>query len=123
MKVRECPCGSGKPFEACCGPYLSGTPAPTAEALMRSRYTAYTLADIPYIKKTMKQPLDERAAQESATSVTWIGLEVLDACEDEVEFKASYMEGGQLRVLHERSRFVFEDGRWYYTEAMNISFQ
>ena len=87
---------------------------------MRSRYTAYTRADIPYIKKTMKKPLDEQVARKRATSVTWIGLEVLDACENEVEFKASYMENGRLMVLHERSFFVLENDRWIYASTLPL---
>ncbi|BBD09151.1 SEC-C motif domain-containing protein [Desulfovibrio ferrophilus] len=52
-KPKDCPCGSGKEYTACCEPIINGTPAPTAEALMRSRYSAYVVGNIDYIQTSL----------------------------------------------------------------------
>ena len=119
-----CPCGSGRAFGACCGPALSGErPAPTAEALMRSRYTAFTLHDTAYLLASWHpstRPQDLALAEHPPPK--WIGLEVRahrPLAEDraEVEFLARCRIGGRAQRLHETSRFVREDGRWYYVDG------
>lgn len=128
-----CPCGrtsakSAKtqplPFSACCGPYLNelaATPAPDAETLMRSRYSAFVLGRRDYLLATWHastRPADltlDPAAK-------WLGLEVrshreIDADHAEVEFVARYREGGRAVRLQERSRFVREQGRWFYVDG------
>lgn len=115
-----CPCGTGRSFAQCCGAALSGAhPAHTAEALMRSRYTAFALRDTAYLLAswhTSTRPatldLDETPPPK------WIGLQVrahrpLDEDHAEVEFVARCRVGGRAQRLHETSRFVREDGRWY----------
>jgi len=121
-----CPCGAGRPFDACCGPYLRGdAEAPTAETLMRSRYTAYARADIDYIERTssaeVRRGFSRRDATAWANAATFTQLEVLaaergEAGDDEgvVDFAATYDEAGRTRVLRERSRFVREEGAWRY---------
>jgi SEC-C motif-containing protein len=116
-----CPCGSGKPFEKCCEPYLREAALPdTAEALMRSRYTAYTLADEPYLLATWHpstRPAKLDLGAEPAPQ--WIGLTVKrqtveDATHASVEFVARYKVNGRAHKLIELSKFVREGGRWFY---------
>ncbi|MDD4911077.1 MAG: YchJ family metal-binding protein [Sideroxydans sp.] len=120
----NCPCGSTKPFTACCAPYVEGNvPAPTAEALMRSRYTAYTLLREDYLLATWHtstRPASLELAADTATK--WIGLEVKrheqqDTDHAIVEFVARYKVNGRAHRLHEVSRFVREDGRWFYLDG------
>lgn len=120
----NCPCGSNQPYEKCCGPYISGnTPAPTAEALMRSRYTAYTLLREDYLLATWHTSTrPERLGLADETPGKWIGLEVkhhqqLDATHALVEFVARNKVNGRAIRLHETSRFVRENGRWFYVDG------
>jgi SEC-C motif-containing protein len=121
----QCPCGSGASLAACCGPYHAGLAAPTAEALMRSRYSAYVLQLEPYLlaswhASTRPESLDLSAG---AGATKWLGLRVLrhentDPDHAIVEFVARYRVGGGCAVrLHEVSRFLLEDGRWYYLDG------
>jgi SEC-C motif-containing protein len=118
-----CPCGSGKSFEPCCGRHLDGDPAPTAEALMRSRYSAYGLRREDYLLATWHpstRPAELGLARE--TPPKWLGLEVkrheqTDADHAVVEFVARYKLNGRAHRLHEVSRFVREDGRWFYVDG------
>lgn len=123
-KLIDCPCGSGKPYAACCGRFIEGNePAPTAEALMRSRYTAYTLLKEDYLLATWHpstRPPSLGLAQEVPTK--WLGLEVKrheqqDADHAIVEFVARYKVQGRAHRLHEVSRFVREGGRWLYVDG------
>ncbi|SFB91944.1 SEC-C motif-containing protein [Polaromonas sp. OV174] len=111
-------------FAACCGRYLddlSGTPAPDAEVLMRSRYSAFVLGRRDYLLATWHG--STRPAELTLEpAAKWLGLEVRsqrvqDADHAEVEFVARYREGGRAVRLHERSRFVREQGRWYYVDG------
>jgi SEC-C motif-containing protein len=124
----SCPCASGASFTACCGRYLAGQDKPgRAEQLMRSRYTAYRLADGDYLYRTRHPDFrtGETAQQIAgiARQVKWQRLEIItargagDDRTGEVEFKAWYRQGQALAVLHERSRFVREDGQWLYTDG------
>lgn len=121
-----CPCGSSKAFAECCGVYISGiTPAPTPETLMRSRYTAYSMANISYIARTMQGPasvdFNEPEAEQWAKEVNWLGLTVLHASEENdrgfVEFIARYAHHNQVHELKELSEFKRVDGRWYYIDG------
>jgi SEC-C motif-containing protein len=117
-----CPCGSGKPFGACCGPCLAGTLPPTPEALMRSRYTAYALGDRDYLERTWHSST-RPADLELEKGVKWLGLKVVNAQggeQDEVgtvHFVARFKIGGRGHRLEETSRFVREDGRWVYLDG------
>jgi SEC-C motif-containing protein len=126
-----CPCGRvdarGKPlaFAHCCGPYLADferTPAPDAEALMRSRYAAFVLQQAPYLLATW-HPSTRPPEIAFEPGVKWLGLEVrqhrpLDATHAEVEFVARSRVAGRAHRLHERSRFVCEQGRWFYEDGV-----
>ena len=119
----DCPCGSGQPLAACCGPRLAGQAAPTAEALMRSRYTAYVLHDEPYLLATWHPATRPAALQlDMEPQPRWLGLTVKrhqaqDADHASVEFVARYKMNGRACKLHETSRFVREDGRWFYADG------
>jgi len=124
LPTAACPCGSGKPFADCCEPFLRGNALPpTAEALMRSRYTAYTLMDEPYLLATW-HPSTRPATLDLNVSdqPQWIGLdvkrhEVEDESHARVEFVARYKVNGKAHRLIEVSRFVREEGRWFYVGA------
>lgn len=122
-KTDQCLCGSGKPAAECCATYHEGMAAPTAEALMRSRYVAYVLELEPYLLATWHPStrpaelnLDEDPPQ------CWLGLtirrqEVQDENNAIVEFVARYKVAGRAYRLNETSRFVKEDGRWFYIQG------
>lgn len=116
MTDTPCPCGSGTPYDHCCAPLLTGTPAPTAEALMRSRYTAFTRADIDYLLSTMapeiRADLDPVETRQVATDSEWLGLDIRaasgggpDESEGTVEYVATFRLNGQKRIHHERATF------------------
>ncbi len=119
-----CPCGSGKPYAGCCARHLEGgEPAPTAEALMRSRYTAYTLGREDYLLATWHASTRPAAlGLHEDVATRWLGLEVRrhaepDAAHAIVEFVARYKVQGRAHRLHETSRFVREDGQWLYVDG------
>lgn len=123
--LTDCPCGSGRAYAACCQPCHAGNaPAVTAEALMRSRYTAYVLGLADYLRATwhpQTRPAELDLSEEAP--VRWLGLEIrrhqpLTADEAVVEFVARYRVGGRGHRLHEISRFRREDGRWYYVDGV-----
>lgn len=115
-----CPCGSGKPYEACCGRWHAGAPAPTAEALMRARYSAYVRGLADYLLATW-HPSQRPPAVEIEPGVKWLGLEVRrhvpDGDRAVVEFVARSKLAGRAARLHEASRFVREAGHWYYVDG------
>ena len=119
-----CPCGSNKNYPDCCDRYLDGgETAPTAEALMRSRYTAYTLAREDYLLATWHHSV-RPTSLELATGPhsKWLELEVkrheqLDSDHAVVEFVARYKVNGRAHRLHEVSRFVRDAGRWFYVDG------
>jgi SEC-C motif domain protein len=129
--AQACPCGRLGPskqavaFDKCCGPFIDSfqrTPAPDAESLMRSRYSAFVLERPDYLLATWHA--SQRPAHiEFDAGVKWLGLEVrqhrvLDATHAEVEFVARQKSPGLAAVrLHERSRFVLEAGRWFYVDG------
>jgi SEC-C motif-containing protein len=115
--MSTCACGSKKSFSQCCEPYLSGKQqAPTAEALMRSRYTAFTRVDMDYLQRThhpkTRDELDVSGTEQWAREAEWLGLEIIntekggvDDADGTVEFKATYRLDKQTCVLHELSQF------------------
>ena len=123
-----CPCGHAQPYEACCGRYIDhfDQPAPSAEALMRSRYTAYTLKHADYLLATWHPDVrpNQLDLSDSDAPVKWLGLDVLNHEAGQpgdlagiVEFVARYKVNGRAYRLHEISRFDFLDGRWYYRDG------
>ncbi len=126
MNDAPCPCGRGTPYAECCGRYHAGPlhlQAPTAEALMRSRYSAFALGIGDYLLATWRRDTRPQALAADPPDLRWLGLEVrrhdvLDDTHATVEFVArSRQAGGRSTRQHETSRFVREDGRWYYVDG------
>jgi SEC-C motif-containing protein len=129
FQMSECPCGSGLAYADCCEPILSGAiAAPTAERLMRSRYTAYQKGAIGHLGDSLhpdhKSDWDEAATRRWADNAQWLGLQIVATQagaegddEGTVEFIASYREGEATKRHHEISRFARQGGRWYYVEG------
>jgi len=124
MSGATCPCGSGRALEACCGPFHAGTPAPDAESLMRSRYSAYVLGLEEYLKATWHPDTRPAMLELDATPrPQWQGLAIrshtlLDASHATAEFVARYKVNGRAFKLHEVSRFEQVDGRWLYVDGL-----
>lgn len=129
LESNLCPCGSGLIEDHCCGQYISGQRIPaTAEALMRSRYTAYTQANISYIQATMREKaaenFDPAEAMQWAKTAKWRRLKVIRTFSDStpglayVEFMAHYISAGIPQKLIETSVFKQIDGRWYYVDRV-----
>lgn len=118
----SCPCGSGLTYAVCCGRLHAGMAAPDAEALMRSRYSAYVLGLEAYLLETWHATTRPAGLDLAADPVKWLGLEVkrhsvLGPDAAEVEFVARYKVGGRAQRMREQSRFVREGGRWYYADG------
>lgn len=118
-----CACGSGDRFDGCCAPLLRGAAAPTAERLMRSRYTAFVVGDAHYLTDTW-HPRTCPDVLELDPAQRWVGLEIVAADEGggsdnrgTVEYQASWRHGRVRGVLRERSRFVKQGGRWWYVDG------
>jgi len=126
-----CPCCSSKPFAQCCEPYLKGDlEAPTPEALMRSRYTAFALQDMDYVRATTDPQtvlkMDVEASREWAESSEFVRLEVLQSSSEgnkgAVEFKAHFKTAdGQTHVHHEFSKFRKQAGIWYFRDGRVVA--
>ena len=124
-----CPCGSQQDFEQCCRPLLMGEKlATTAQALMRSRYSAFVTGNVDHLINTLhpakRQPQDEALLTETLKNTRWLGLKIgtleqgLEGDErGSVEFVATWAEAGESGFLHERSRFLKQDGHWYYVDG------
>lgn len=112
-----CPCGSGQPYDACCGPLHRGArTAATAVELMRSRYSAYARGEADYVFRTWHP----RTRPDDITlddAPAWSGLEIHGHGEDWVEFTAYWSGPGAPGSLHERSRFEQRAGRWLYVDG------
>lgn len=123
MSGANCPCGSGRVLETCCGPFHAGEPAPDAERLMRSRYSAFALGLETYLLATWHPGTRPAALELDATPrLHWIGLTIkshtpLDDDHATVEFIARYKLNGRAFKLHETSRFERVDGRWLYVDG------
>lgn len=118
-----CPCGLPRAYDDCCACLHRGEPAPDAEALMRSRYSAYVLGLEGYLLETWHPSTrPARLDLDAGPRPKWLGLKVLghEACDGgqaTVTFVARYKVGGRAHRLRETSRFVREDGRWYYLDG------
>ncbi len=117
-----CPCGSNTEYKNCCGRLHAGESAPTAEALMRSRYTAFVMQNEAYLLATW-HPRTRPTSIPFEPGTKWLGLtitdsKVIDADHAEVEFIARYRVGGASAIRgHERSRFVREADGWFYLDG------
>ncbi|WP_298830506.1 YchJ family metal-binding protein [uncultured Piscinibacter sp.] len=120
-----CPCGSGLPYDACCGRFHEGAlhlQAPDAERLMRSRYSAYVLGLRDYLLATWHPSTRPASLESDPPGLKWLGLEVRrherqDENRATVRFVARSKLGGRAQRLQETSRFVREGGRWYYVDG------
>ncbi|WP_369034727.1 MULTISPECIES: YchJ family protein [Streptomyces] len=120
VQSSTCPCGLAETYEKCCGRFHRGeAAAPTAETLMRSRYSAFVKRDEPYLLRTW-HPRTRPARVEFDPGMRWTGLEILETdggtafhSTGTVTFRASYRGGS----LHERSRFERVDGVWVYVDG------
>ncbi|MDG4758336.1 YchJ family metal-binding protein [Micromonospora sp. WMMD710] len=121
---RVCPCGSGRTYADCCAPVHGGAAqAPTAEALMRSRFSAFALGDTGYLLRSWHSST-RPARLELAPGQRWIWLEIVDTdrgglldATGTVTFHAHYRDAGRAGTLTEHSRFAREDGRWVYLDG------
>ena len=125
----KCPCGLAKEYNNCCGLYISGKEnAPTAEALMRSRYSAYVKQAFPYVYDTYhsdtKQHFTLAAIEEQSEKIEWLGLQILETekgLENDdsgtVKFSASHRLNEKNHYLNERSFFSRENGLWRYVNG------
>ena len=122
-----CPCGSTLNYVQCCKPYLQGKAAPTAEKLMRSRYTAYVKKDVDYLHRTWA--LSTRPSKSQLTNqlpVVWSELIVVETSAGqatdqvgEVAFEAWFTDDLGQHCMKECSEFIREKGRWVYLRAKN----
>lgn len=121
----KCPCGSSRQFAECCAPVIADhSRAETAEQLMRSRYTAFTLANNEYLLESWAEATRPGELNAEDDSIQWIQLEIHGTEKGEkqdnegfVTFTASFLSSGHLCKLHEKSSFVKEDGLWYYVNG------
>jgi SEC-C motif domain protein len=122
-RARTCPCGNAAGYLACCGPLHAGrSTATTAEALMRSRYSAFVRHEVEYLAATW-HPSTRPAHLQLDPAVVWTRLEIVRVRAggpgDQrglVEFRAHHADGVQA----ERSRFLHEDGRWFYLDGERL---
>jgi len=132
--MTDCPCCSGIDYAQCCEPFHTGSALPaTAEQTMRSRYTAYTRADLRYISDTLhpdnRQDGDEEVARRWAEESEWLGLEIIATegggpsdTEGVVEFVANFRDRhGERQAHRERSTFVRLGGRWLFREGLSVA--
>lgn len=123
-----CPCGSNKTLDACCGPIMKSGSAPTAEALMRARYSAHVLGEYDYLEEsvhsTTRDSVDTEKMQRWSEAVEWKGLDVLSTEaggeSDEtgkVSFVAKYAVNGIEQEMREDAEFVRENGEWRYLDG------
>ena len=124
-KVKTCPCGTGLTLTQCCQPLLNNEqPAETAVALMRSRYSAYTLGNEAYLQRTWHSTTRPAQLDLSNNLQNWQQLKIIDTAagqagddSGEVEFVAIYKVNGRAERLHERSRFEREEQQWCYIDG------
>jgi SEC-C motif-containing protein len=130
--MANCQCGSNKSFSECCEPFLNGIAnAPTAEALMRARYSAYTMANIDFIERTIhssaRAEFDRESARKWAEGSQWHTLEILKTTggqeqdtEGSVEFIATYSQKDEEVRHHEISTFRKDAGVWTFVDGRMV---
>lgn len=127
--MSDCPCGSGRDYADCCQLYIEGKEsAPTAEAVMRARYTSFAVKAFEYLENTLtpesRTDYDRDHVKSWAESSDWQGLEIVskdkgtaDDSTGDVEFIATFKQGGATHKHHELSHFEKRDGEWFYTDG------
>ena len=131
--MNHCPCRSGKEYEICCGPIIGGERvAESAEALMRSRYSAFTKGEIGHLKESLhpdhRSDYDPASTRHWAANSEWLSLEIVatgkggeEDDEGTVEFIATYRQNGTTYSHHEVGRFERLNGKWYYTDGKLVT--
>jgi len=123
MSEKLCFCGSQQTFSNCCELYIKGVQiAPSAVALMRSRYSAYVLQEADYLMSTTHISTRKNHSKsdilEWSKSNNWLRLEIINASEANVEFKAYFLDDAfHANVHHEKSTFKLENGNWFYVDG------
>lgn len=124
--VEGCPCGFAVDFNHCCGRYINPTVSmqlvpQTAEELMRSRYTAYVMGDGKYLSQTWHHTTRPTKMLSEQAQTKWVDLTIINTINGKsddrdgvVEFVARCKINGKMMKLHEKSRFIKEDGQWFY---------
>lgn len=127
--MSKCPCGTEKNYSECCEPFILGEKKPpSAEALMRSRYSAFAKNKLDYIKnshhKSTQKDLDMESVKAWAVNSTWLGLEILNTekgtkedHEGIVEFRCSFILNEKTSTHHELSTFIKENGDWFFVDG------
>jgi SEC-C motif-containing protein len=119
----KCPCNPEKRYKDCCEKAHNNIESVvTAEQLMRSRYSAFVLADVKYLHKshhstTRLSNKEYKELEKWTKSVEWVKLEVINATKDTVRFNAFFIENGNIETIQEHSTFCKEDNHWVYLEA------
>lgn len=120
---QRCPCTSGDVFGSCCGPVIATGIAPTAVRLMRSRFTAFAIGDVPHLLRTW-HPSSRPSELELDGGLRWTRLDIIDQqaggpfdVDGIVEFEAFYRQDAERGSMRERSRFVREDRIWLYLDG------
>ena len=120
----KCPCNPSKLYADCCQKaHINIKSVTTPEELMRSRYSAFVMANIDYLlkshhSKTRPSNSEKKEILAWTKSVEWVKLDVLKSTENTVEFKAFFYENGSLNVIHENSFFVKQNNYWVYKSAL-----
>jgi len=128
--MNNCPCGSGLDYDVCCGPIIAGSPAATAEALMRSRYSAFVKRAYGHLGSSLsaeqRKDFSPDDTKRWAESSEWLGLTIHrtdkggpDDTTGLVEFTAKFKVGGKDQEHHEVAEFNREDGKWVYAGSAN----
>ncbi len=121
--MTNCFCGASVSFENCCEPYIKGSKnAPTAETLMRSRYSAFATGAADYLMNTThssKRKLHNKSEILAWSQLNqWLRLEILAVTETTVTFNAYYLDQNLKAQIHyEHSTFKLENGNWFYVDG------
>ena len=121
--MSNCYCGNSIPFQDCCEPYIKGIAnTPTAEKLMRSRYSAFATGAADYLVKTThiskRRFHNKKDILAWSQANKWLKLEVLASTKNTVTFKAYYLdENLKAQVHYEHSTFKFENNKWFYVDG------
>lgn len=118
-----CPCNPNKSYKNCCQKaHINIKTVASAEELMRSRYSAFVLADIQHLHKshhstTRLSKKEYKELENWTKSVKWVKLEIQNTTENTVHFKAYFIENGNIEVIEEHSTFCKENNYWVYLNA------
>lgn len=130
--MNNCPCGSDRPYEECCQPIIKGEQsAPTAETLMRARYSSYVKQELDFLLESThpdhREDYDPQSTRTWSESARWHGLEIADTVDGtegdttgEVEFMAHFSIRNQRQVHHERATFEKVDGKWFFVDGFFV---